>query len=81
MSLQTTVVCLRNMVFAHEVDDELKNEIEAECEKYGRVHRVVIAVLPNSEDVKIFVQFQQPTGAFTQREPPHLYSISFCRSG
>ena len=39
---QSVVVVLRNMVTPEEVDEDLQEEIEEECSKYGSVERVLI---------------------------------------
>ncbi|GFS37966.1 D111/G-patch domain-containing protein [Actinidia rufa] len=48
-----------------EVDDELEDEVESECAKYGTVNRVLIFEItepnfPAEEAVRIFVQFERP---------------------
>ncbi|KAJ6949856.1 hypothetical protein NC651_003742 [Populus alba x Populus x berolinensis] len=60
----TRVLLLRNMVGPGEVDDELEDEVESECGKYGTVTRVLIFEItepnfPREEAVRIFVQFER----------------------
>ena len=63
------VVVLRNMVGADEVDEELQEEVQEECSKYGEVERVIIYQERQSEEedaeilVKIFVEFKEPASA------------------
>ena len=54
------------MVASEEVDEQLQEEIEEECSKYGQVENVLIYQERQSEEedaevlVKIFVEFAQP---------------------
>ena len=63
------MLCLKNMVASEEVDEQLQEEIEEECSKYGDVENVVIYQERQSEEenaevlVKIFVEFSQPSHA------------------
>jgi hypothetical protein len=52
------VVLLKNMVDADDVDETLEEEITDECNKFGPVHKVIIATLEEAgmRLVKIFVQ-------------------------
>ncbi|XP_025095071.1 poly(U)-binding-splicing factor half pint-like isoform X1 [Pomacea canaliculata] len=58
-----TVMVLRNMVGVEDLDDDLKDEVTDECEKFGKVKRVIIYQEKQSEEedaeviVKIFVEF------------------------
>merc|ERR1712045_255778 len=64
---QSGVIVLRNMVGPEDVDEELEEEINDECSKYGEVERVIIYQERQSEEddadvlVKIFVEFKDPT--------------------
>ncbi|KAK0567420.1 hypothetical protein OC861_002742 [Tilletia horrida] len=58
------VVLLENMVDASGLDDDLGDEIREECSKFGRVARVFIYPVPASSDVRIFVAFEGPAGAW-----------------
>merc|ERR1712098_570655 len=66
---ESKVLCLKNMVGSDEVDEQLQEEIEEECVKYGDVENVIIYQEKQSEDedaevlVKIFVEFGQPVHA------------------
>ena len=66
--LQNTVMVLRNMVGVEDLDDDLKDEVTDECEKFGKVNRVIIYQEKQSEDenaeviVKIFVEFSSQEG-------------------
>jgi len=61
----SVVLLLKNMVGPDEVDEELHEEIQQECGKYGKVENVVIyqEKQDDSEDaevhVKIFVEFHE----------------------
>ena len=67
-SLQSSVVVLRNMVSAEDLDEELEDEVTSECSKYGSVERVIIyqerqGVEDDAEVIiKIFVSFSAPNG-------------------
>ncbi len=71
MRTQTSqnVIVLRNMVGPEECDEELEEEIQDECSKFGGVERVIIYQEKQSEDddaeilVKIFVEFKESNGA------------------
>lgn len=60
-----TVMVLRNMVGVEDLDDDLKDEVTDECEKFGAVKRVIIYQEKQSEEenaeiiVKIFVEFSK----------------------
>ena len=65
---KSTVIVLRNMVSADEVDEELEDEVTSECSKFGTVQRVIIYQERQgvNEDadiiVKIFVVFEMHSG-------------------
>ena len=65
---QSSVVVLRNMISADEVDEELEDEVTSECSKFGVVERVVIYQERQGIDedaeviVKIFVVFATHAG-------------------
>jgi hypothetical protein len=40
--VDSVVVVLRNMVTPEEVDEDLEDEVQEECSKYGQVERVII---------------------------------------
>ena len=67
-SLQSSVVVLRDMVSAEDLDEELEDEVTSECSKYGSVERVIIyqerqGVEDDAEVIiKIFVSFSAPNG-------------------
>merc|ERR1712142_806572 len=66
---ESKVLCLKNMVGSDEVDEQLQEEIEEECSKYGDVENVIIYQERQSEEedaeiwVKIFVEFGHPSHA------------------
>jgi len=66
--VESVILLLRNMVSHEEVDEELQNEIEEECNKYGKVQNVIIYQERQSEEedaeihVKIFVEFSEHRG-------------------
>ena len=70
---ESRVLCLKNMVGSEEVDEQLQEEIEEECSKYGDVENVLIYQERQSEEenaevlVKIFVEFAQPGHAKVDR--------------
>lgn len=63
LSMQSTVMVLRNMVGPEDIDDELEGEVTEECGKFGAVNRVIIYQEKQGEEedaeviVKIFVEF------------------------
>ena len=71
---ESRVLCLKNMVASDDLDDQLQEEIEEECSKYGDVHNVLIYQERQSEDedaeivVKIFVEFGQASHAKVGRQ-------------
>ncbi|XP_031640950.1 poly(U)-binding-splicing factor half pint isoform X2 [Contarinia nasturtii] len=67
---ESKVVILRNMVGPKDIDEELQEEIQEECSKFGLVERVIIYNEKQSEFeddenaeviVKIFVEFSLPS--------------------
>ena len=58
------------MVTVEEVDEDLEEEINEECSRFGEVKRVIIYQEKQGEEddaeviVKIFVEFVQPEGFF-----------------
>ena len=40
--VESVVIVLRNMVTPEEVDEDLQDEVQEECSKYGLVERVII---------------------------------------
>lgn len=74
---ESTVVVLRNMVGPEDVDEDLQEEIEEECGKYGEVERVIIYQERQSEAddapiiVKIFVEFKQAASSKKAKEALH----------
>ena len=76
---------LRNMVGPEDLDDDLQNEVEDECSRYGKVVRVIIYQEKQGEEldaeviVKIFVEFTSQPGKLNQtliRNP--WYCIGLC---
>ena len=71
---ESKVLCLKNMVGNEEVDEQLQEEIEEECSKYGDVENVIIYQERQSEEedaeilVKIFVEFGHPSHAKVRLE-------------
>jgi len=62
---ESVVLLLKNMVAPEDVDEELQEEIEEECNKYGKVENVIIYQERQSDEadaeiqVKIFVEFSK----------------------
>eukprot|EP00906_Rhabdomonas_costata_P019218 RCo028039 len=59
-----TVLMLRNMVLPPEANDELQDDVQDECTKYGPVEQTMMFVVtdpscPPEESVRIFVKFKQ----------------------
>lgn len=71
---ESKVLILRNMVGPDDVDEELQEEIQEECAKFGVVEQVIIYKEQQSdaEDaeviVKIFVKFAQPQDVIRGRD-------------
>jgi len=71
---ESKILCLKNMVGSQEVDEQLQEEIEEECSKYGDVENVIIYQERQSEEedaeilVKIFVEFGHPSHAKKGRD-------------
>jgi len=74
---QSGVIVLRNMVGPEEVDEQLQEEIQEECSKFGRVENVIIYQERQSEEddaevlVKIFVEFVDPNCAKMAKNALH----------
>eukprot|EP00922_Rhytidocystis_sp_ex-Travisia-forbesii_P061053 GHVS01090546.1.p1 GENE.GHVS01090546.1~~GHVS01090546.1.p1 ORF type:complete len:589 (+),score=135.07 GHVS01090546.1:419-2185(+) len=60
-ALDSCMIMLCNMVTMEEVDEELKDEVQEECSKYGAVTNVYIQL--EGSTVKIFVSFATPQDA------------------
>nr|CAD2203681.1 unnamed protein product [Meloidogyne enterolobii] len=65
---RSSVVLLKNMVEPKDVDEFLEDEIKEECQKYGTVTDVVIVQEEDTQTVKIFVRFCEPTQADEARK-------------
>ncbi|KAJ3083807.1 Poly(U)-binding-splicing factor puf60 [Quaeritorhiza haematococci] len=61
----TPVLNLKNMVTPEEIDEELHEEVAEECQKYGRVVKVIISTegLSGNETADVFVCFEDSEGA------------------
>ena len=74
---ESGVVVLKNMVGPDDVDEELQEEIEEECGKFGEVERVIIYQEKQSEEddapiiVKIFVEFKDSASARKSKDALH----------
>jgi splicing factor 45 len=62
-----TLICLRNMIAAADVDSDFEGEVREECEQFGAVVSVKVYVdpLPPNEDeaVRVFVKFAEAEAA------------------
>ncbi|XP_071535904.1 poly(U)-binding-splicing factor PUF60 isoform X2 [Panulirus ornatus] len=71
---ESSVVILRNMVGAEEVDELLQDEITEECGRFGTVKHVIIYQERQSDEddaevlVKIFVEFASPLESAAAQE-------------
>uniref|UniRef100_A0A1I8B323 RRM domain-containing protein n=1 Tax=Meloidogyne hapla TaxID=6305 RepID=A0A1I8B323_MELHA len=65
---RSSVILLKNMVEPKDVDEFLEDEIKEECRKYGTVTDVVIVQEEDTQTVKIFVRFCEPTQAEEARK-------------
>jgi len=67
--MESRVILLTNMVGPEDVDEDLQEDVEQECNKYGKVDHIVIyqEKQDESEDaevlVKIFVEFKESISA------------------
>ena len=53
--VESVVVVLRNMVTPEEVDEDLQDEVQEECSKYGLVERVIIYQVRNSNKLNFTI--------------------------
>eukprot|EP00300_Choanocystis_sp_HF-7_P016215 c19347_g1_i1.p2 GENE.c19347_g1_i1~~c19347_g1_i1.p2 ORF type:complete len:194 (+),score=53.44 c19347_g1_i1:1513-2094(+) len=56
-------IVLRDMVNPKEVDDELSQEVNEECSKFGKVAEVVVHADPSIDTVKLFVLYDAEDAA------------------
>lgn len=74
---ESKVLILRNMVGPDDVDEDLQEEIQEECAKFGVVEQVIIYKEKQSDAddaeiiVKIFVEFAQPGDVIKGRDTLH----------
>jgi len=74
---ESVVLILKNMVAPEEVDEDLQEEIQEECSKYGEVERVIIYQEKQSDEddaeivVKIFVEFKEAAAPLRAKEALH----------
>ncbi|KYR01622.1 RNA-binding region RNP-1 domain-containing protein [Tieghemostelium lacteum] len=63
-ALPTKVLLLSNITTKNEIDDQLQEEIQKECEKYGVVKQIKIHVVEknvqNPGEVRVFINFDSP---------------------
>lgn len=59
----SSLIVLKNLVEADEVDDQLKEEIFEQCRKYGKVREVRIHVVEATKEVRVFTLFRLPEEA------------------
>ncbi|MEQ2194932.1 Splicing factor 45, partial [Xenoophorus captivus] len=67
-----------NMVGRGEVDEDLEGETKEECEKYGKVVKCVIfeiAVVPDDEAVRIFLEFERVESAIKGQYLPVVTTV------
>eukprot|EP00347_Sterkiella_histriomuscorum_P018001 403347165 len=71
---QSKVLVFENLVNIQEVDDELRDEVKFECEKYGPLSMCIVHTVPSEELVRIFAQYTKLEDSqnayidFSQRE-------------
>merc|ERR1712080_138827 len=67
--MESRVILLTNMVGPEDVDEDLQEDVEQECNKYGKVDHIVIYQEKQDESddaevlVKIFVEFKESISA------------------
>ena len=54
---ESRVLCLKNMVGSEEVDEQLQEEIEEECSKYGDVENVIIYQVREGRGVNVRLKY------------------------
>ncbi|OEH75487.1 RNA recognition motif-containing protein [Cyclospora cayetanensis] len=59
----SSLIVLKNLVHADEVDDQLKKEIFDQCRKYGQVREVTVHVVEATKEVRVFTLFRLPEEA------------------
>lgn len=53
------MLVLENLVDVEEVDEELREEVKIECEKFGEVSNCLIHILAGNSGIRVFVEFKQ----------------------
>lgn len=69
VAVQPSCICLKNLAFVKDIDEDFGSEILLECEKFGKVLKIVVSAQnksspPNSDDmVIVYVQFDSYSSA------------------
>ena len=72
---QGSLICMRNMIGASDVDDDFNGEVREECEQFGAVDRVHVFVDPlparDEDAVKVFIKFATHEAAAAAQRSLH----------
>ena len=56
--ITSKVLAFENLVEVEDIDEELREEVKFECEKYGEVLTCLIHTVPSESLVRIFVEYR-----------------------
>jgi hypothetical protein len=51
------VIVLEDLVNPQEVDDELRDEVKSECEKFGELKSYITHLKSNGQGMRIFIEY------------------------
>lgn len=60
---RSRVLVFENLVDIEEVDEDLREEVKIECDRYGEVQLCLIHTVPSESLVRIFAQYKLPREA------------------